>query len=273
MRSIQIVEPHPLLRLGIVQALSSLRTEYVLQSTDYSSIFDVRPEGAECAILVLSITTFKNLHRLIPDICSAFSPTSILLLSDDETMPQWVQTLPAPVAGYLARHAVPAILEASVRLVLAGGRCFPLSQHKTESKRRLDADVSSGAVRAVMSTKLSCVSIECEILGVTPRQYEVLVLLARGYPIKLVSQHLHISVATTRAHTESLYQRLNVHSRNEAVYIAVERGASLGWPNMTSALEYAQHVLPNATQTSAPFSDEADAPVLEEKKASASKKV
>lgn len=67
------------------------------------------------------------------------------------------------------------------------------------------------------------------MLNITQRQYEVLVLLARGYPIKTVSRHLNISVATAKAHTETLYQRLDVHNRNEAVYAAISRGASLGW--------------------------------------------
>src|SRR3546814_9670793 len=57
---------------------------------------------------------------------------------------------------------------------------------------------------------------ESEMLGLTPRQYEVLVLLARGYPMKTVGRYLNISVATAKAHTETLYQRLDVHNRNRS---------------------------------------------------------
>ncbi|MBC2769540.1 response regulator transcription factor [Pusillimonas sp. 7-48] len=59
-----------------------------------------------------------------------------------------------------------------------------------------------------------------------------LVLLARGYPMKTVGRCLNISVATAKAHTETLYQRLDVHNRNAAVYAAVSRGAKLGWACM-----------------------------------------
>ncbi|HEU0231529.1 MAG TPA: response regulator transcription factor [Burkholderiaceae bacterium] len=75
----------------------------------------------------------------------------------------------------------------------------------------------------------SLIASEAEMLSLTPRQYEVLALLARGYPIKSVSRELNISVATTKAHTETLYQRLSVHNRNAAVYAAFSRGATLGW--------------------------------------------
>ncbi|MEO6959502.1 MAG: LuxR C-terminal-related transcriptional regulator, partial [Burkholderiaceae bacterium] len=47
--------------------------------------------------------------------------------------------------------------------------------------------------------------------------------------IKSVSRHLNISISTAKAHTEMLYQRLDVHSRNQAIYKAVSLGATLGW--------------------------------------------
>lgn len=75
------------------------------------------------------------------------------------------------------------------------------------------------------------------MLGLTPRQYEVLVLLSRGYPMKTVGRYLNISVATAKAHTETLYQRLDVHNRNAAVYAAVSRGAKLGWASIGGQTE------------------------------------
>lgn len=70
---------------------------------------------------------------------------------------------------------------------------------------------------------------EAEMLKITPRQYEVLVLLARGYPIKTVSRMLNISVATVKSHACTLYQRLKVRNKGEAVYAALQRGATLDW--------------------------------------------
>lgn len=70
---------------------------------------------------------------------------------------------------------------------------------------------------------------EARLLNLTPRQYEVLVLLARGHPLKTVSRELDISLATAKTHTEALYQRLSVNNRNAAVYAALSKGATLGW--------------------------------------------
>ncbi|MER1965811.1 hypothetical protein [Castellaniella sp. FW104-7G2B] len=45
-------------------------------------------------------------------------------------------------------------------------------------------------------------------------------------------------MATAKTHTEALYQRLSVNSRNAAVYAAISRGATLGWhdPRMSPAV-------------------------------------
>ncbi|WP_066458374.1 response regulator transcription factor [Castellaniella caeni] len=80
-------------------------------------------------------------------------------------------------------------------------------------------------------------ALEAELLGLTPRQYEVLALMAKGYPLKKISRELNISVATAKTHTEALYQRLSVNNRNAAVYAAISRGATLGWAG--SAVEAA----------------------------------
>ena len=75
---------------------------------------------------------------------------------------------------------------------------------------------------------------ESEALGLTPRQYEVLVLLARGYTLKAIAQHLNIAAATVKVHAETTYQRLHVHNRTEAVYAAISRGATLGWTTVSN---------------------------------------
>ncbi|HEY9572142.1 MAG TPA: LuxR C-terminal-related transcriptional regulator [Pusillimonas sp.] len=103
------------------------------------------------------------------------------------------------------------------------------------SQGRLPTGASQGAHASPMGPgepqplSPTLIANEAAMLSLTPRQYEVLALLARGYPIKSVSRELRISVATAKAHTETLYQRLAVHNRNAAVYAAFSRGATLGW--------------------------------------------
>jgi DNA-binding NarL/FixJ family response regulator len=90
------------------------------------------------------------------------------------------------------------------------------------------APTPSGASFPDPAPALDLVRQEAALLQLTPRQYEVLALMAKGYPLKKISRELKISVATVKTHTEALYQRLGVNNRNAAVYAATSRGATLG---------------------------------------------
>jgi DNA-binding NarL/FixJ family response regulator len=50
----------------------------------------------------------------------------------------------------------------------------------------------------------------------TPREHEVLALLAKGFLYKEISDQLGISPHTFRSHQRSIYEKLHVHSRTEA---------------------------------------------------------
>jgi PAS domain S-box-containing protein len=58
----------------------------------------------------------------------------------------------------------------------------------------------------------------------TPRQHDVLRLLARGYTTVQIAEELHIAVETVRNHIRGLLAELGVHSRVEAVAVARAEG-------------------------------------------------
>lgn len=58
----------------------------------------------------------------------------------------------------------------------------------------------------------------------TPRERDVLQLLAEGLPNKLIAQRLHVSDHTVKFHVSSIMLKLNAASRTEAVTVAARRG-------------------------------------------------
>src|SRR3546814_12470341 len=91
------------------------------------------------------------------------------------------------------------------------------------SQGRLPTGASQGAHASPMGPgepqplSPTLIANEAAMLSLTPRQYEVLALLARGYPIQSVSLELRISVATVKANTETLYTNQAVQDRKSAV--------------------------------------------------------
>lgn len=235
MTTIIVIEPHAILRMGIVQLLSSVEPDINLEGFDYSSLTQPHAEQRQSDLVLLSVCVAEDVDDLIDATQRRYDPRSIILLSENNNVQARIRPLPKLVAGHVLKNAAPEVLQASTRLVLAGGTCFPPSPSWTASEAERNLVQYEEAKWALAESAPRPLKKACEesaMLGLTPRQYEVLVLLARGYPMKMVGRHLNISVATAKAHTETLYQRLNVHNRNAAVYAAISRGAKLGWASI-----------------------------------------
>ncbi|HEU5423848.1 MAG TPA: response regulator transcription factor, partial [Nitrolancea sp.] len=58
----------------------------------------------------------------------------------------------------------------------------------------------------------------------TPREQDVLNLMARGYRNKEIAHDLHITERTVKFHANAIYRKLDVGGRTEAVSKALQRG-------------------------------------------------
>ena len=56
----------------------------------------------------------------------------------------------------------------------------------------------------------------------TAREEEVMRALVSGYSNKEISKHLYMSVGTVKSHLESIYPKLNIHNRVQAVVWALK---------------------------------------------------
>jgi DNA-binding NarL/FixJ family response regulator len=78
-----------------------------------------------------------------------------------------------------------------------------------------------GVARATSSDKAQAPAAGVEL---TPRQFEVLGLLAEGCSTDEIAQHLGVSAETVRNHVREILRRLGVHSRIAAVATARRHG-------------------------------------------------
>ncbi|HEY9459317.1 MAG TPA: hypothetical protein VIR04_00800, partial [Paralcaligenes sp.] len=124
MAIVTVVEPYALLRFGILRHLTDVLPESQVQGVGYSSLSAHAPCNTESDLVLLSVTPYENAAELTQAAQRAYAPKWMLLSSDVATMPDSWQDLPATVAGYVPRKVSPDVLAASIRLVLAGGKCF-----------------------------------------------------------------------------------------------------------------------------------------------------
>lgn len=63
-----------------------------------------------------------------------------------------------------------------------------------------------------------------QLTALSARELEALELIARGFSYTEISRLQEVSVHTTRSHIKNVYAKLNVHSKNEAVFEATMMG-------------------------------------------------
>ena len=123
----------------------------------------------------------------------------ILMLTVYEDSDRIFESLKAGASGYLLKRTPgPKLLEA-LREVHAGGA--PMT--------------SQIARKVVQHFSHSQPNIACNALSA--REREVLEQLARGRLYKEIAETLQVSIDTVRKHLQSIYQKLHVHTRTEAV--------------------------------------------------------
>jgi DNA-binding NarL/FixJ family response regulator len=74
---------------------------------------------------------------------------------------------------------------------------------------------------------LPSVNVRMKRLRLTPRQREILPLLAQGMSNKEIARHLHIAEGTTKIHTAALLRALGARNRTEAAFLSASLGREL----------------------------------------------
>ncbi len=141
-------------------------------------------DGIECV---------RRLKPKMPD-------TQFLMLTVYEDSNRLFKSLVAGASGYLLKRTPPARLLAAIREAYAGG-----------------SPMTPQIARRVVQHFQQAPEPPSELQKLTPREREVLGQLAKGFRYKEIVDNLRISSGTLHSYIRSIYDKLHVHSRTEAV--------------------------------------------------------
>jgi len=130
--------------------------------------------------------------------------THIVALTAHEEQPYVLAMLEAGASGYLSKSSRGHEVVSAVRAAAAGETVFSASIGRSVTRSALGR---SGPATAL-----------------TPREMEVLGAAARGLGNKQIAAELGMSARTVQTHLTSVFAKLGVGSRTEAVLLAVKRG-------------------------------------------------
>ncbi len=205
---IAIIEDDRDMRLSFEQAVN-VEGDLVLKGS-YASVeaFLARPEGLDGLDVVLTDIHLPGQSGIqCITQCKPKRPQlQFLVITVFEDNANLFNALCAGATGYLLKTASPAEIAKAVRDIHQGGSPMSLA-----IARMVVASVQQKQVNAALLESL------------TPRENELVQLLAEGYRYKEIADRLNLSIETVRTYIRAIYSKLQVHSRTEALNKLYER--------------------------------------------------
>jgi DNA-binding NarL/FixJ family response regulator len=126
--------------------------------------------------------------------------TQIIMLTVYQKTEHIFNALAAGATGYMLKQTPPAELLIAIKEVHGGGS--PMSSH-----------IARKIFQSFQQPAPACAEAE----SLSPREAEVLDLLAKGFLYKEIADQMKVSYATVHTHIRHIYEKLHVRSRTEAV--------------------------------------------------------
>jgi DNA-binding NarL/FixJ family response regulator len=141
--------------------------------------------------------------------------TGVLILTTFDLDQYVYDALRAGASGFLLKDTPPDELLDAIRVIAAGNALLAPSVTRT-----LIAEFAGRAAPLMKNAD----ALEM----ITPREREVLLLIARGRSNREIAEELHMSGATAKTHVSRLLSKLGARDRAQLVVIAYESGLATG---------------------------------------------
>lgn len=213
-----LVDDHGIVREGLRQVLTSGGDfDVVGEASNGEQALQVAAD-TQPDVILLDITMPGDSGLVVAEKLRAAVPIArVLMLSVHDDAEYVMQSVRAGAHGYLRKDTTPGDLRAAVRAVHAGDAWFSPAVAK-----RLTEVLRSEAAPAPPAPAATPAPASLDVL--TPREREVLVLVAKGLLNKEIGAQLGISTRTVEAHRDSLVRKLGIRSAAGLTRFALEQG-------------------------------------------------
>jgi DNA-binding NarL/FixJ family response regulator len=203
-----LADDHALVRAGIRALLGRIKgVEVVGEASDghqaLQMIKDLRPDVALLDITMPGVSSFEVLEestRLFPDL-------RVIMLTVHDGAEYAMKALRAGAAGFLPKSAAANELREALETVMRG-----------------ETYVSGEVARKTVLQQAKETEQSQLLKKLTPRQREILTLVAEGSSTKDIARTLNISVKTVESHRAQLMERLDIHDVAGLVHCAIRMG-------------------------------------------------
>lgn len=221
-----LIDDHPLILSALQAIIQGLGDD--VQVTGVGSAASARLALAESAdfdlvLLDLSLGDADGFD-LLAELRQAHPSIPVVVVSASERASDVIRAIDLGAMGFVPKRSSNTALFEALRMVMSGGLYVPPTMLGLDFSPAPEPDLSGASLdasppglghRAQADPHQQVGSLDR--VGLTPRQTEVLGLLLKGLPNKLIARELNLSVETVKDHVAAVLRALGVSTRTQAV--------------------------------------------------------
>ena len=202
-----LADDHPMIRAGFKTLLARSSDFEVIGEAENGAellkvVGNVRPDVTLVDLNMPGMNGLEALEKLH----ASFPGIKFVVLTMHEEREYVQKALKAGADGYLLKNIERDELEKAIHIVCEGGKYF------------------SPAITAILADTVANPSSSAESAEITPREKEVLALVADGHSTKQIADRLSISIRTVETHRINMLKKMGVSNSAELIKRAFELG-------------------------------------------------
>jgi DNA-binding NarL/FixJ family response regulator len=237
-----LIDDHPLILQAldtVIQGLGSDIAVVGVGSAQAARETLAADAGFDLVLLDLQLGDADGFD-VLAEFRSRYPAVPVVVVSASDRGSDVIRAIDLGAMGFVPKRASNEALFEALRLVMSGGIYLPPMAMGDDRPPAPAAPADHGDALGALGRHSREGGFQqpspLASLGLTPRQTDVLALLLKGHPNKLIARELKVSVETVKDHVAAVLRALNVSTRTQAV-IAVgqmaqmaPRDAGTAWP-------------------------------------------
>ena len=215
--SVVIVDDHPFFRQGVcLYFKKNEQIEILEELSDGKEVLEFLKEKHKQVDVVIMDLQMPGMSggEATREICQLWPDIKVLVLTSYGSWDKVYSLLNSGAAGYLIKDANPEELAAAIKAVQTGGTYFG-KQVKEALLNKVNMNVTEDVTKEEFSDLIE---------PLTDREVDVLKSIGQGLGNSEIAEKLYISKNTVKTHVSHVFQKLNVNTRTEAAFYAMQKG-------------------------------------------------
>ena len=200
MINIAIIEDNRLVREGMTEMIDGVSSMRVVVAATSLEIHELQESRPHVILLDVGLPDAQSL-RLATMVSEKMPESRVIVMDLLPVHEEIAQFVDVGVAGFILKDATFDDFVATITSVAAGERVLPPRMTGTLLSQIARAAVKRGAAEALAAVRL------------TPREREVVALIANGRSNKEIATDLQVAAHTVKSHVRNIMEKLALHSR------------------------------------------------------------